>query len=77
MTSIRQRLLSKVMVLTLLLSLSVLSLSCCRAASSRLIVRSGEVEKMADGRYAVTAGWMAHQLKIRAALQTYIERNCK
>ena len=77
MTSTRRRLLSKAMVLTLLLSLSALSLSCCPRASSRLIVRGGEVEKLADGRYVVTAGWIAHQLKIRSALQAYIERNCK
>jgi len=40
-------------------------------------VEKSEIVKQPDGKYLVTAGWMAHMLKTRAALLAYISQNCK
>jgi hypothetical protein len=58
-----------------LLGLPLTTTSCQRASQPRtIVVQKGDITRLEDGGYRVTAGWMHHRMQVEAALKTALDR---
>ena len=58
-----------------LLGLPLMTTSCRGASQPRtIVVQKGEITRLDDGGYRVTAGWMHHRMQVEAALKGALDR---
>jgi len=58
----------------ILLSFGLHSMMSCSPKASVVMVDKSQIEKLPDGSYKVSRGWMANRVKMEAALRAALRR---